>query len=76
MLSEKISDGTKTAMKSGDKLRLSTLRLVSAAIKNAEIEARTSGKTLTEDDLLGLLQKMIKQRQESVELYDLSLIHI
>jgi hypothetical protein len=57
-------------MKSGDKLRLSTLRLVSAAIKNAEIEARTAGKPLTDDDLLGLLQKMIKQRQESVELYD------
>ena len=70
MLREKISDGTKTAMKSGDKLRLSTLRLVSAAIKNAEIEARTSAKALTDDDLLGLLQKMIKQRQESVELYD------
>jgi hypothetical protein len=70
VLREKISEDTKAAMKSGDKPRLSTLRLVSAAIKNTEIEARTSGKTLTEDDLLGLLQKMIKQRQESVELYD------
>jgi uncharacterized protein YqeY len=70
MLRDRINDGTKLAMKSGDKLRLSTLRLVSAAIKNAEIEARTSGKALTDDDLLGLLQKMIKQRQESVELYD------
>jgi uncharacterized protein YqeY len=70
MLREKISAGTKAAMKSGDKLRLSTLRLVSAAIKNAEIEARTAGKQLSDDDLLGLLQKMIKQRQESVELYD------
>jgi uncharacterized protein YqeY len=70
VLREKISDETKAAMKSGDKLRLSTLRLVSAAIKNSEIEARTSSKQLTEDDLLGLLQKMIKQRQESVELYD------
>jgi uncharacterized protein len=70
VLREKISEDTKAAMKAGDKPRLSTLRLVSAAIKNTEIEARTSGKTLTEDDLLGLLQKMIKQRQESVELYD------
>jgi uncharacterized protein YqeY len=70
LLREKISAGTKDAMKSGDKLRLSTLRLVSAAIKNAEIEARTAGKQLSDDDLLGLLQKMIKQRQESVELYD------
>ena len=70
MLREKISDGTKAAMKSGDKLRLSTLRLVSAAIKNAEIEARTSGKALTDDDLLGLLQKMIKQRRESLAIYE------
>jgi uncharacterized protein YqeY len=70
VLREKISEGTKTAMKSGDKLRLSTLRLVSAAIKNAEIEARTASRQLTDDDLLGLLQKMIKQRQESVELYE------
>lgn len=70
MLREKLNDGMKGAMKSGDKLRLSTLRLVNAAIKNADIEARTASKALTDDDLLGLLQKMIKQRQESVELYD------
>jgi uncharacterized protein YqeY len=70
VLREKINDGVKDAMKSGDKLRLSTLRLVNAAIKNADIEARTASKALTDDDLLGLLQKMIKQRQESVELYD------
>ena len=70
MLRDKLNDGMKGAMKSGDKLRLSTLRLVNAAIKNADIEARTASKALTDDDLLGLLQKMIKQRQESVELYD------
>jgi uncharacterized protein len=71
MLRESINDAMKTAMKSQDKLRLSTLRLVNAAIKNADIEARTGGKgPLADDDLLGLLQKMIKQRQESVELYD------
>ena len=71
MLREKINEGMKDAMKSRDKLRLSTLRLVNAAIKNADIEARTGGKgPLSDDDVLGLLQKMIKQRQESVELYD------
>jgi uncharacterized protein YqeY len=70
VLRDKINDGMKEAMKSGDKLRVSTLRLVNAAIKNADIEARTASKSLTDDDLLGLLQKMIKQRQESVELYD------
>ena len=58
-------------MKSQEKLRLSTLRLVNAAIKNADIEARTAGKEpLADDAILGLLQKLIKQRQELVELYD------
>ena len=57
-------------MKSQDKLRTSTLRLVNAAIKNADIEARTAGKEpLSDDEVMGLLQKLIKQRQESVELY-------
>jgi len=71
VLREKINDAMKGAMKSQEKLKLSTLRLVNAAIKNADIEARTGGKgPLADDDLLGLLQKMIKQRQESVELYD------
>ena len=71
MLRESINDAMKTAMKSQEKLRLSTLRLVNAAIKNADIEARTGGKgPLSDDDVLGLLQKMIKQRQELVELYD------
>src|SRR5713226_1902440 len=71
MLRQSINDAMKTAMKSQDKLRLSTLRLINAAIKNADIEARTGGKgPLSDDDVLGLLQKMIKQRQESVELYD------
>ena len=44
MLREKINDGVKDAMKSQEKLRLSTLRLVNAAIKNADIEARGAGK--------------------------------
>ena len=71
MLREKINDGMKDAMKSQEKLRLSTLRLVNAAIKNADIEARTAGKQpIADDAILGLLQKLIKQRQESVELYD------
>jgi hypothetical protein len=61
----------KNAMKSQDKPRLSALRMVNAAIKNADIEARTAGKAeLTDADLLSLLQKQIKQRQEAAELYD------
>jgi len=71
MLRDQINDAVKAAMKSQDRLRLSTLRLVNAAIKNADIEARGAGKdALADGDILGLLQKLIKQRQESIELYD------
>src|SRR5580704_5701299 len=71
VLRDQINDAVKTAMKAQDKLRLSTLRMVNSAIKNADIEARGAGKGLLPDgDILGLMQKLIKQRQESVELYD------
>jgi uncharacterized protein YqeY len=71
MLRDQINNATKEAMKSGEKAKLSTLRLMSAAIKNADIEARGGGKGPLDDAaLLSLFQKMIKQRQESVELYD------
>jgi uncharacterized protein YqeY len=70
VLQDKIADAMKQAMKSQDKLRLSTLRLALSAIKNAEIDARTAKGPLTDEDVLGLLQKMIKQRQESAELYE------
>ena len=70
MLRDKINEQVKQAMKSQDKLRLSTLRLMNAGIKNAEIDARTGAGPLTDDDILGLLQKMIKQREDSVALYE------
>jgi uncharacterized protein len=71
MLRDDINNGLKEAMKAKDERRVSTLRMVNAAIKNADIEARGSAKgPLSDDALLGLMQKMIKQRQESVELYD------
>jgi len=71
MLRDDINASLKNAMKGGDKRRVSTLRLVNSAVKNADIEARGLGKAaLSDDDLLGLLQKMIKQRQESIELYE------
>jgi hypothetical protein len=71
MLRDDINSALKEAMKAGDARRVSTLRLVNAALKNADIEARGQGKgPLGDDDMLGLLQKMIKQRHESVELYD------
>jgi uncharacterized protein len=71
VLRDDINNALKDAMKSGDKLRVSTLRLVNSTLKNADIEARGQGKSaLVDDDVLSLLQKMIKQRQESVELYE------
>jgi hypothetical protein len=71
MLRDDINTALKDAMKGGDKRRVSTLRLVNAALKNADIEARGQAKAaLSDDDLLGLMQKMIKQRQESIELYE------
>jgi len=71
VLRDEINSALKDAMKARDELRVSTLRLVNAAIKNAEIEAETTRKgALSDGDLLGLLQKMVKQREESVAIYD------
>ena len=71
MLRENINNAMKDAMKARDERRVSTLRMMNASIKNADIEARGQGKEpLNEADLLSLFQKMIKQRQESAELYE------
>src|ERR1700692_3262380 len=71
MLRDDINTALKDAMKGGDKRRVSTLRLINSALKNADIEARGRGKKpLSDDDLVGLMQKMIKQRHESIELYE------
>ena len=60
----------KEAMKSGDKRRLATLRLVAAAMKDREIEARGTGKEVSEEDEQAVLRKMVKQRQDSIAIYD------
>ena len=71
MLRDDINNAVKEAMKAKDERKLSTLRMVNSTFKNADIEARGNGKPpLSDADLLAVLQKMIKQRQESVELYD------
>ena len=71
MLRENINNAMKDAMKARDERRVATLRMMNAAIKNADIAARGEGtEPLNEADLLSLFQKMIKQRQESAELYD------
>jgi uncharacterized protein len=71
MLRDAINNAVKDAMRAKDERKLSTLRMVNSTIKNADIDARGQGKPpLSDADLLGVLQKMIKQRQESVLLYD------
>jgi uncharacterized protein YqeY len=67
---ETITAALKDATKAQDKRRISTLRLISAAIKDRDIAARTAGKTAATDvELLDLLAKMIKQREESEKIY-------
>ena len=72
-LRERIQADTKDAMKARETARLSTLRLISAAIKDREIAARTEGADdsgLSEADLTAILSKMVKQRQESARAYE------
>jgi uncharacterized protein YqeY len=67
---EKITQDLKDAMKAGARAKVDALRLINAALKDRDIEARGAGKTLSEEDILALLQKMIKSRQESLEIYE------
>jgi uncharacterized protein YqeY len=61
----------KEAMKAGDKDRLGTIRLIQSALKDKDIENRGLGKpAASEEEILGILQKMIKQRQDSITLYN------
>lgn len=68
---EAITEGYKTALKAGDKRRTATLRAINAAIKDKDIDARGQGKEpLSDQDVLALLQKMVKQREESLGIYE------
>jgi hypothetical protein len=66
---ERFSIELKAAMKAGDKRRVDTIRMITAALKDKDIEARGQNKTISEDDILGLLQKMVKSRRESLDIY-------
>jgi len=68
-LRDAVSTQMKEAMKAGDKTRVGALRLVIAALKDREIEARGSGKIVSRADELALLTKMVKSRQESLAIY-------
>ncbi|MEM1077878.1 MAG: GatB/YqeY domain-containing protein [Pseudomonadota bacterium] len=71
-LRDKISAELKSAMKSKEAAKLSTLRLISAAIKDKDIALRGQGKSdgVAEPDILAILGKMVKQRQETARTYE------
>ena len=70
MIRETLSNAQKDAMKARDAAKLSTVRLILAAIKDKDIANRGLGKEqASEDEILQLLAKMIKQREESVKIY-------
>ncbi|WP_404286077.1 GatB/YqeY domain-containing protein [Microvirga sp. RSM25] len=71
MLRERFTTEMKEAMKAGEKGRLGAIRLIQAALKDKDIEARGAGKEpLSDEEILALLQKMVKQRQESITMYE------
>ncbi len=63
-LTARINDDVKTAMRSKDKDRLAVLRLITAAIKQIEVDQRI---TLDDDQVIAVLEKMLKQRKDSIE---------
>jgi len=71
-LRDALSASTKAAMKSKEALRVSTLRLISAAIKDRDIAARSEDRCdgIDDGEILSLLSKMVKQREESAKTYE------
>ena len=72
MLRTELSDALKDAMLAKEVRAVSTLRLILAALKDRDIAARGKGKSegIGDDDILDLLQKMVRQRRESIELFE------
>ena len=71
MLRDDLKQAQISAMKSGDKERLAAVRLILAKVKDRDIEQRTSSKEIEDDALvIDVLQKMAKQRRESIEMYE------
>jgi uncharacterized protein len=70
MLRERFNEDLKTAMKSRDQAAVSTLRMITSGLKDRDIAARPKGITqVDEAEIVDMLQKMVRQRQESIELY-------
>ena len=72
MLRQRLGDELKVAMKAREQHKVSTLRLILAALKDRDIAVRTSGRSdgIDNDEILGLLAKMVSQRRESIRLYE------
>jgi len=66
-LRDQINEDLKTAMRAGDAARRDTIRLLQAALKQREVDER---KTLTDGDVLGVIEKMIKQRRDSITQFE------
>ena len=66
-LSDKIQSDVIEAMKAKDELKVSTLRMLNAAVKNFEIEKGGAGFSASEEDMLVIIQKQVKQRQDSIQ---------
>ncbi len=69
-LKEKITSDLKEAMKAGDTLRRDTLRLIDSAIKNSEIEKKKREEGLTDEEVLEVLGRAVKQRQDSIRQFE------
>jgi uncharacterized protein len=67
---EKFSSELKVAMKAGEKRRVDTIRMIMAGLKDKDIEARGQGKEVSGEEILALLQKMVKSRKESQEIFE------
>ena len=72
MLRVRLNDALKDAMKAKEQCAVSTLRLILAALKDRDIAARGKGKAdgIGDEEILDLLQKMVRQRRDSIEMYE------
>lgn len=71
MLRQQLNDVLKDAMRAKENRKVSTIRLINAALKDRDIQARANGNTdgISDDEILSLLQSMVKQRRDSIDAY-------
>ncbi len=71
MLRQQLNDMLKDAMRAKEERKVSTIRLINAALKDRDIQARSKGNTegISDDEILSMMQSMVKQRRDSIEAY-------